>query len=331
MRAMPVDLEVHADDAGQRVDRFLRKLLPRAPLSLVHRLLRQGTVRVDGRKVDGAFRLSSGSRLELRVDDERFASMTDAAEPEGPARTLPVKVVFEDDDVLVVDKPGGLAVHGGTGVNADHLVARVRARLGDGGSHTFRPAPAHRIDRATSGLVVIGKTAAALREMTAMFGDHLVEKVYLAVVHGRPHPRDGTIDRPLAVKDDGDGDPAAAKTEVDADGRTAITHYRTRRSRQHLSLVEVRIDTGRTHQVRAHLASIGCPIVGDRRYGAPDRPALGGHRIALHAARLKFPHPGDGHEVKVRAATPREFDALLDQRAKAPATTDSARRRRRRP
>jgi 23S rRNA pseudouridine955/2504/2580 synthase len=306
-----IEIEVHADDAGQRVDRFLRKLLAAAPLALIHSLLRKGAVRIDGQKLAGSDRLRPGDRLALALDEARLAALRgpDRRTAPRPGRAVPeLELVFEDQDLLVVDKPGGLALHGGTGVGADHLVARLEAHCGPGtGARTFRPAPAHRIDRGTSGLVAVGRSARGLRGLTAAFRERTAKKIYLALVHGRPAPASGEIEFALEIADRGAGAPKAA---AGAGGRTALSVYRTLRCAGGLCLLEVRIETGRTHQIRAHLAALGHPLVGDRRYGAPARPALGPQRFALHSWRLGFPHPADGRPLEFEAPWPADLAAL---------------------
>ncbi|MBK8976618.1 MAG: RluA family pseudouridine synthase [Planctomycetes bacterium] len=304
-----IELTVHDDDAGQRLDRFLRKLLPEAPLALIHRLVRTGAVRVGGARCDGSRRLAPGDAVSLALDDARFAALRGgerAPRPPRPTRPAPaaVRVLHRDADLWIVDKPAGLAVHGGTG-QRDDLAARVRAlAAGDtaAAALTFRPAPAHRLDRGTSGVVAFGVSARGLRAFVAALRDGRVDKRYLAITTRAPSPAAGVIDAPLAVADAG-GDRPKARTAVD--GLLARTTYRTLAiGATGLALVEVRLDTGRTHQIRAHLASRGCPLVGDHRYGALRDPRLPPGRIALHAARLSFPHPADGRPCVVESPLP---------------------------
>jgi 23S rRNA pseudouridine955/2504/2580 synthase len=300
------ELRIHDDDAGQRLDRFLRKLLPNAPLGLLHRLVRQGAVRVDGERASGSTRLAAGQVVRLALADERFAELAADDEPR-PIAGGELAIVHRDPHILVIDKPGGLALHGGTGIGDDHLMARVAAMLGHGDARTFRPAPAHRIDRATSGLVVIGTSAEGLRGMAALFRSRSVDKTYFAVVEGRPVPPSGRVDVPLAIADRGVG---GRKSAPDDAGVPARTGYRTRSRHGALTLLEVDIDTGRTHQIRAHLATLGTPVVGDRRYGAT-RSKWRSARIALHAHRLRFTHPVDGRALDLVAPLPADIAVLL--------------------
>lgn len=301
------DFPVHQDDAGQRLDRFLRKLLPQATLGHVHKLLRTGRVTVGGTRQPGAHRLCGGEIVTVRADVELVEALR--AKPRAAARAGALTVVHRDEHLLVLDKPGGLAVHGGSDV-ADHLLGRVAAVGGRGGAWTFQPAPAHRIDRGTSGLVAFGLSAAGLRGMAARFREGLVRKLYLALVRGEPRPRAGEIDLPLRR---GEGRAGRPKTAVAAAGKAARTRYRLLEHRRGVSLLEVELDGGRTHQIRAHLAAIGLPVLGDRRYGDRGPGFADRHRIALHAARLRFDHPVTQAPLDLEAPCPRDLRDVLDR------------------
>ena len=308
-----VEIDVHDDDAGQRVDRFLRKLLRAAPLALIHRLIREGSVRRAGVKLRAKDHLEAGLPLTLALNPDRFAELCGARRsgPTTPSRLARrVVVLYEDEHLLAVAKPPGLAVQPGTGVGGEHLLGWLEAHLqgSERPSSTYRPAPAHRIDRATSGIVVCSKTAAAARALAAAFRDRTVHKTYFAVVHGHPRPPEAVIDRPLLVHDRGS---TTAKTSPDDDGSPATTHYRTLRAERELTLLEVIIATGRTHQIRAHLAMIDHPIVGDTRYGAPRSELLPAGRIALHAAHLALPHPDTGEMIELEAPLPSDLARLV--------------------
>ncbi|MCC6781259.1 MAG: RluA family pseudouridine synthase [Planctomycetes bacterium] len=312
-----VELELSADDAGQRADRWLRRRLPNAPLALVHRLLRSGLVRQGERRLRAGDRLDAAIPLALLLDPARFAELQGEARARPARGATPtrspllarVRVVHEDEALLVIDKPGGLAVQPGTGLGDEHLLAWLDAHVeAPRDPHSrFRAAPAHRIDKGTSGLVLVGKTAAAARALAAAFREHRVTKSYLAIVHGAPQPAAGLIDLPLAVDDRG---ARSRKAAVDEGGVVASTRFRTRSGHGALTLLELRIDTGRTHQIRAHLAAIGHPIVGDDRYGAPRARLLRG-RFALHAAGLELAHPTRGTRLQFDAPWPGELAAIL--------------------
>ena len=293
-------LTIEPADADQRLDRFLRKAWPGATLGHIYKVLRRGEVLVNGAKVEAGYRLALGDELKLAVDAARWEKLRPAEDgAQAQALAGPVTVVHRDADLLVADKPAGLALHAGSGVR-DHLLGRVQAMLGVGAGYTFKVAPAHRLDRDTSGLVVFGVSAAGLRGFTAALRERAVEKRYLALVHGHP-PTEGEIDLTLAV-----GNPESAdmpKTVPAVDGRAARTRYRVTATRGDASLVEVILDTGLTHQIRAHFAAVGCPVIGDRRYGRPD----GATRLHLHAWRLSCTHPVRGTLLRVQASPPPEL------------------------
>ncbi|MBL9078587.1 MAG: RluA family pseudouridine synthase [Planctomycetes bacterium] len=319
-------------EAGQRLDRYLRKLLPAVPLGAIFRLLRQGDIRVDGRKCKGDLRLTAGMKVSLRLpaaeirpapsrpsaggtngrDDLDVLDLLPSPDL-GPARgraaadsPLAPRIVFRDDQVLVVSKPAGLAIHPGTRQEHSLTGWLQTQRLGVR-TATFAPAPAHRLDRGTSGLVVIGLTPDALRGLTAAFREGTVDKVYFAVVHGVPSRPTGTITAPLWQ--DPDADPRAAKVLVDERGQPARTDYELVKQGRHMALLRVQPHSGRQHQIRAHLSHIGHPIVGDHRYGSI---AEVGRGFLLHAGELAFPHPRTGKKVRYSDPMPKDFHKLLD-------------------
>lgn len=304
------EIAVTEHEAGQRLDRFLRKLLANVPLGAIFQKLRSGAIRVDGKKCKPDLRLLAGMRLEVRLPDADFAvappaqvraERQQAAPLDDRARTPRVilpRIVLQDDDVLVVDKPAGLAVQPGSGQSKD-LVQWLQQQPFGVRSATFRPAPAHRLDRGTSGLVAMGLSPHGLRGLTAAFRDDQVEKVYLAVVHGMP-PQRGSIDAPLLERDGvGTREP---KVIVDAAGKSACTDFERIGLGPERALLRLRLHTGRLHQIRAHLRHLGHPIVGDRRYGSSI--AFADAVFLLHAAELVFPHPRSGERVRCEAPMP---------------------------
>lgn len=304
------EVVISEHEAGQRLDRWLRKLLRSVPLGALFRLLRSGAIGVDGAKAAGDLRLVAGMRVQLRVADADFAAS--AAPTPAPASGRPKSarlpgsgpapvVVHADADLLVLDKPAGLAVHAGSGVDAS-----VVDWLADAGrgvrTATFRPAPAHRLDRGTTGLLLVGLTPAAQRALTAAFREGRVGKVYHAVVAGRPPADRGAIDAPLRTVGHAVAD--GPKVVVDPTGDPARTAYELVKTRGGRSLLRLRPQQGRQHQLRAHLAHLGCPIVGDRRYGGP---ALPGGGFLLHCTELTLPHPASGVLVVFRLPLPPAF------------------------
>ena len=300
-------------EAGQRLDRYLRKLLRHVPLAAIFRHLRQGDIRVDGKKAEGNLRLSAGMTVRLHLpaaDLQAAAAPVRRAQPTAPASStsLAPRVVYEDEHVLVVAKPAGLAAQPGSGQD-DDLASWLDRQDRGTRTATFRPAPAHRLDRGTSGLIAIGLSPEGLRGLTAAFRGDAVRKVYLAVVHGVPDPARGTIDAPLWQRPDAGS--RGAKMVVDARGKPARTDYEvtaTGRERSQLRLV---LHTGRQHQIRAHLQHVGHPIVGDQRYGSP--VDLGYGTFLLHAAELAFEHPCTGEHVHCIEDPPPLFRQSLDR------------------
>lgn len=293
--------EVAEGDAGQRLDRYLRKLLGTVPLSALHRWLRQGAIRVDGTKAEGGLRLQPGARVSFRAGAmHAFAQLEGKPDAEVPApapwRGPELRVLHHDADVLAVDKPAGMPVQPGSAPSVSDWVLARAGLQPDGKALTFHPAPAHRLDSGTSGVVLIGLSPAGLRGLNAAFAEGKVKKTYLALVRGVPSPERGTIDAPLQRLPDEGGE--GPKVTVDPGGQTAVTHYEVIGRHGRDAVLRVRIDTGRTHQIRAHLAHLGHPLLGDRRYGGQ------GDRFLLHAFSVEFVHPVTGRKVRVVAPPP---------------------------
>ena len=318
-------LRIGRDDAGQRVDRFLRKALPRSSLGNLFRMLRKGVVRVDGRRVEGDRRLAEGEVVEIRVAEESLRALEPAgtAATAGPRRPAAdasrVRVLHRDEDVLAVDKPPHLLVQPGDGDSGPTLQDQVLALVGRGDARTFVPSLAHRLDRDTSGVVLFGLSARGLRGLTEAFRARKVEKRYLALVAGSPPEDRFTVDLPLArdLSDDTRG--ARMKVSRSEDARSAVTDFAVlaRDDERGFALIEARPRTGRTHQIRAHLRAAGFPIVGDPKYGDPRRDPrwramTGLRRQFLHAWRVAFAHPAaPERRVEVESALPPDLRRAL--------------------
>ncbi|MET0554009.1 MAG: RluA family pseudouridine synthase [Vicinamibacteria bacterium] len=300
-----------ADEAGVRLDRFLARQLPALSRARLQALIEEGAVRVDGGSAKASQRLRAGAVVDLTVPEPAPAVPL----PED----LPLAVVHDDPRFLVVDKPAGLVVHPGAGASSGTLVNALLFHVHDlsGVGGVLRPGIVHRLDKGTSGLIVIAKDDAAHRALSSQFALREVRKQYVAVVHGVPAPATGTVDRPIGR------DPVhRRRMAVDAPrARAARSSYAVRERLDGASLVDVRIHTGRTHQIRVHLASLGHPIAGDDLYGGrrtpsssrPDaRAALDAFpRPALHAAQLAFRHPGTGAPLAFESPLPADLQALL--------------------
>ena len=275
-----------ADRAHERLDRFVARRLPELTRSRVRRLIDQGFVTIDGRPAAKAgVALDEGRRVQVTLPPPAPLEL----EPE----PIPLRIVYEDADLLVVDKQPGLAVHPSPGHSRHTLVHAVLAHCPDlsGIGGVLRPGIVHRLDKDTSGLIIVAKHDAAHVSLARQLKERKVEKTYLALVEGRITPPKGVIEAPIAR------DPRRRKRMAVVDGgRDARTRYRVLREVAGRSLVEVRPETGRTHQIRVHLAAIGHPIVGDPLYG---KRSLG--RQFLHAQRLAFRHPRTGERLELEA------------------------------
>ena len=296
---------IAAEDAGQRLDRWLRRAFPAASQALIQKLLRTGQVRVDGKRAEASLRLAAGQELRL---PPQFSGAVPAPAAKGPrppnaeeAAALRGRILHSDRQVIVLDKPAGLAVQGGSKQSRplDHLLAA----LVPPGEEP--PRLVHRLDRDTSGALVLARGAAAARALTAAFRERQARKLYLALVEGRPQPLAGRIALPLAKG----GEAGRERMGVDEEeGEDAISLYAVVATSQNgrASLVALAPLTGRTHQLRAHLAAIGHPIVGDGKYGAREAGQL-----MLHASEIAVPHPDDGTTLRVAAPLPEHFTAAL--------------------
>jgi len=285
--------------AGLRLDQALARLLPEESRTRLVRLIEQGHVTVDGRPAAAKLKMKSGEAVDValvpRVEESAHA-------PEDIA----LAVVHEDDDVLVVDKPSGLVVHPGSGnwsgtmLNA--LLHRVPAL-----SHLARAGIVHRLDKDTSGLLVVAKNEAAQQSLVRQLKERAVKRTYLALVRGKVR-RAGTVDAPI-----GRHPVQRTRMAVVERGKPAVTHYRVREAFAAHTLLECDLETGRTHQIRVHLASIGHPIEGDPAYAPRGARLLG--RQALHAWKLAFSHPRSGAALKFESPVPRDFADLLESLA----------------
>ena len=280
--------QIVADRAGERLDLFVARRVPALTRSRVRRLIDEALVTIDGRLAPKAgVKLEAGQRVVVTLPPPEPLDL----EPE----PIPLRIVYEDGDLLVVDKPAGMTVHPSPGHSRHTLVHAVLAHCPDlsgiGGKQ--RPGIVHRLDKDTSGLIIVAKHDSAHLSLARQLKERRVEKTYLALVEGRPKPAEGVIDAPIARHPR-----HRKKMAVVEGGREARTRYRVVREVDGRSLVEVRPETGRTHQIRVHLASIGHPVVGDALYGKRSE-ALG--RQFLHAQRLAFRHPRTDERLELEA------------------------------
>ena len=264
--------------------------------SAAERLLAGGAVRVDGAVRAKSHRLEGGEQVELEPRE--------AAVPEIEPEDVPFRVVYEDEHLLVVDKPAGVVVHPGAGHASGTLVHGL-AGLAAGGEED-RPGIVHRLDRDTSGLLVVARSDEAHERLQQLIRERQVERRYTALVRGRPRSWRGTIDAPIGRDRD---DPTRRSLDTDTP-REAVTHFEVAELLGGHALLDVRLETGRTHQIRVHLAAIDLPVVGDPVYGVPES-GLG--RQFLHANRLAFTHPFNGERVEVESPLPDDLVAYLER------------------
>ena len=258
------------NDSGQRLNKFLEKAVPLLSGGMMHKYLRLKRIKVNGKRTEAAYRLTEGDAVQLYLNDEYF----DAPREEDAFRHIAqpqVHIVYEDENILLADKAPGMVVHADEHGDRNTLIAHIQAYLFQSGAWnpddaaSFAPALCNRIDRNTGGIVICAKTAEALRILNERIKERELEKRYLCVVHGRPKPPEGLIENYLR-RDEKRKQVTLHQTRVPG-AKTAKTRYRTLASHGKLSLVECELLTGRTHQIRAHMASIGCPLLGDGKYG----------------------------------------------------------------
>ncbi len=295
-------LRVPETAAGERLDRFLAALPEIGSRAVAERLVLEGGVLVDGSARAKSARLAGGEELEFEAPGPVLSELI----PEAMDLTVP----YEDEHLLVVDKPAGLVVHPAPGHSQGTLVHGLLAYDVEGGDEPGRPGIVHRLDRDTSGLMVVARSAEAHRRLQEMVQAREVTREYIALVVGRPHSLRGTIEAPIG-RDRND----ALRHSLDTDTpREAVTHFEVEEILPRHALLRVRLETGRTHQIRVHLTAIDLPVAGDPLYGRAGD--LGLERQFLHAARLVFAHPITGAEVDVSSPLPPDLEnALLQARS----------------
>jgi 23S rRNA pseudouridine1911/1915/1917 synthase len=294
-------LTAETADAGSRLDHFLQARLTAFSRARLQAWIKEGRVLVNGTPAKVSHTIRAGESIEVQPAEPPPLH----AEPED----LPVEILYEDAAVLAIDKPSGLVVHAGAGNHSGTLVNRLVHRFQSqsgialssvGGE--LRPGIVHRLDKETSGVLLVARTDAAHRDLSSQFADRTVEKTYLALVQGSVRADSGRIVKPIA-RDPHHRTRMTARLES---GRAALTEYRVKERFSKFTFLEVRIGTGRTHQIRVHLASLGHPVAGDRLYGGASGP-----RMFLHAWRIGFTSPASGERVFVEAPVPAELEQWL--------------------
>jgi 23S rRNA pseudouridine1911/1915/1917 synthase len=298
-----IRLTAGPEDAGKRLDRLVHERLAQYSRARIQQWIRDGRVQIDG--------IAGRPSRIVRAGETIAVEPAQAAPLDASAEDIPLHVVYEDDGVVAIDKPAGMVVHAGAGVHSGTLVNALLHRFeslsGVGGA--LRPGIVHRLDRFTSGVLLVAKTDTAHQNLAEQFASRRVEKTYIALVHGGMKAETGRIDRPITR------DPVH-RTRMTArlgEGREAWSEYRVTGRFEKFTLLEVRIGTGRTHQIRVHLSGLGHPVAGDSLYGAPAKvegmPPLG--RFFLHAWRIRFESPATGKEVTLTAPLPQELEEWM--------------------
>ncbi len=287
------------EKGGERLDRFLADRLPDLSRVQVQRLIKTGLATVNDQPVKPAYRVEPGDRIVVRVPE--------ASEPVIRPEPIPLQIVYEDEYLLAVDKPAGMVVHPAAGHSSGTLVNALLAycpQVADVGG-VDRAGIVHRLDKDTSGVLLVAKDPETYAALQRQFKHRQVRKTYLALVEGRIYPKEGIVEAPV-----GRDQRARKRMAVTRTGRPAVTQYRAVEYFRDHTLLQVRPHTGRTHQVRVHLAWLGYPIVGDRVYGRRRQPLLS-HRHFLHAQELVFTHPATKEKVTLTAPLPPDLKAVL--------------------
>jgi 23S rRNA pseudouridine1911/1915/1917 synthase len=315
-KVFPILITVLPEDAGKRLDQFLATRLESVSRARVQEMIDEGLVLVNDAPAKSSLKLRGGERISVLGEAQR-------APLKAIAEEIPLDIVFEDDDLAVINKPAGMMVHAGAGATEDArnrgtLVNALLHRMNDlsGVGGALRPGIVHRLDKETSGLIVVAKNDEAHRKLSAQFAAREVKKKYVALVHGWVTKDSGTLAQSIGRH------PVRRMrmaTRIEG-GRTAVTHYRVVRRLDtkfgKFTLLDLKIDTGRTHQIRVHVAAMGHPVVGDTMYGAPE--AVRGKnavtvlkRNFLHAAELEFRHPRTGEAIALKSKLPEELQEFL--------------------
>lgn len=294
-------INVKAEESGERIDALLSRNLDGFSRSQIQKLLEQGAVTLDGKALKKNFRCTAGESYDILLPD--------MAELPLEPQDIPLDIVYEDDDLIVVNKQRGLVVHPAPGHPDGTLVNALLYHCGDslsgiGGQR--RPGIVHRIDKDTSGLIIVAKNDFAHQGLSAQLSDHSLCREYEAIVRGNFKTDGGTVDRPIGRH------PVDRKrmAVTDRNSKPAVTHWQLLASYHGYSHILCRLETGRTHQIRVHMASIGHPLLGDFTYGAPS-PDKGLEGQCLHARRLRFVHPRSGEEMELETSLPDYFTAVL--------------------
>ncbi|XXF76748.1 RluA family pseudouridine synthase [Myxococcaceae bacterium GXIMD 01537] len=319
-----LEYRIEPDSAGMRLDKFLRKKLANVPTSHLFKMIRTKKVRINGKRAQPEQLLAEGDVLTIRGDERQLLAEPEpgrrAPPPPPPVDPSELVILLEDDWMMAVDKPSGMAVHTGSGITGGTLVDYVRAYLGPKAvRNDFAASPAHRLDRETSGVILVAKRRPAMVHFTEVFTHGHPKKRYLTVVKGKMPKPSGVIDLPLSEHQQ----TAASKAVRGVNMQEAVTRWKVVKQSGDSALLSCTIETGRTHQIRRHLAAVGHPVAGDKKYGdfafnRDVRARWGLKRLFLHAEYIEFPHPEHGAKVAVEARLPSELKDVLKRAALEP-------------
>lgn len=297
-----INFEVLSEDADSRIDRYLAQQMPDQSRSFLQKLIREEQITVNGRPVKANYRLQPEDQVLVIVPDPQL--------PDILPENIPLDILYEDSDVLVINKPKGMVVHPAAGHYTNTVVNAVMYHCQgnlSGINGVMRPGIVHRIDRDTTGAIVICKNDQAHQSLAQQLKEHSITRSYRAIVWNNLKEDEGTVDRPIGRH------PVDRKKMAvnEKNGKTAVTHYRVLERFGRFTYIECRLETGRTHQIRVHMASIGHPLLGDEVYGPSGKQAFRLQGQCLHAMTLGFLHPSTGEYVEFEAPLPEYFTQLL--------------------
>ena len=292
---------VTKENKRKRLDAYVSSLKDNISRSNAQKLIKNNKIFVNGKNVKESYKVKENDEIRIIIEEPKKSSL----KPEN----IPLDIIYEDNDIIVINKPKGMVVHPGNGNHEGTLVNAVLAYAKDlsGIGGKLRPGIVHRIDKDTSGLIIVAKNDEAHKNLSEEIKNHEVTKIYTCLVRGNISEDDATIDMPIG-RDKND----RKKMAVTEDGKKAITHFRVLKRYGNYTLLRVKIDTGRTHQIRVHMAKIGHPIIGDEVY-SNGKNEFNVHGQMLHSTYLKFKHPVTGKELELEAPLPQYFQDVLEQ------------------
>ena len=294
--------EYIVNENGKRLDAYIASQDEEITRTAAQRLIEQGVILVNGKKQKVSYKVSQGDCIIIQE--------VQAQEIELKAQDIPIEIVYEDDDIIVVNKPKGMVVHPANGNPDGTLVNAIMAICKDslsGIGGEIRPGIVHRLDKDTSGLLIVAQNDKAHVNMSEQIKNHEVKKTYIALVRGLVKENEATIDMPI-----GRSNSDRKKMAVNKNGKNAVTHIKVLKRYDKYTLLEINIETGRTHQIRVHLSHIGYPIIGDSTY-SNGKNEFGVEGQCLHARQLEFKHPITGKEMKLEAELPEYFESILQE------------------